>query len=142
MNILDVNVLIPLYRADHELHEAASTWWRESSGSGEAFSVPDLVWVGFARMVTHRKMFPVPSSSDEAWAFARALMAQPTYLTWLGHPRTMEEFARLCDRSGARANLVTDAYIAACAQAYGGTIVTFDRDFRKFDDLRVLELTA
>ena len=41
----------------------------------------------------------------------------------------------------ASANLVTDAYIAAAAIALGATVVTFDRDFRRFDGLSVLELS-
>lgn len=110
--------------------------------AGERFTVPDLVWVGLARMTTNQRMFPVPSSFDEAWAFVQAVIAQPAHATWVGHPRTLEEFARLAAAAGARTDLVTDAYIAGCAAAYGGTVVTFDRDFRKFDGLRVLELSA
>ena len=41
----------------------------------------------------------------------------------------------------ASANLVTDAYIASAAMAMGATVVTFDRDFRRFDGLSVLELS-
>lgn len=142
MNVLDVNVVIPLYRGDHVHHAAATAWWEQSASAGEAFTVPDLVWVGLVRMTTNRRIFPEPSTFHEAWEFAAALMAQPTYTTWLAHPRTLEEFVRLSDNAAARADLVTDAYIAACAATYGGTVVTFDRDFRKFDRLRVLELAA
>ena len=42
--------------------------------------------------------------------------------------------------AGASADLVTDAYIAAAAISLGATVVTFDRDFRRFDGLSVLEL--
>jgi predicted nucleic acid-binding protein len=34
---------------------------------------------------------------------------------------------------------VTDAYIAASAVTLGAGVVTFDRDFRKFDGVRILE---
>ncbi|WGX98418.1 TA system VapC family ribonuclease toxin [Nocardioides sp. L-11A] len=141
MNVLDVNVVIPLYRGDHSHHAAATAWWQQSVTAGETFTVPDLVWVGFVRMITNRRVFPEPSAFRDAWEFAAALMAQPTYTTWTAHPRTLEEFTALSAQAGARADLVTDAYIAACAATYGGTVVTFDRDFRKFDGLRVHELT-
>lgn len=141
MNVLDVNVVIPLYRPDHELHDAATAWWKRSMDAGERFTVPDLVWVGFTRMLTNPRMFPVPSSFEDAWSFVEAVVAQPAHATWVGHPRTLEEFARVAAAAGARADLVTDAYIAGCAAAYGATVVTFDRDFRKFDGLRVLELS-
>ncbi|MBU2696218.1 TA system VapC family ribonuclease toxin [Pimelobacter sp. 30-1] len=142
MFVLDANVVIPLYRGDHPLHAVATQWWQATVTAGKAFTVPDLVWVGFARMVTNPRVFAEPSSFRQAWEFAAAVMAHSKYVTWSGHPRTIEEFTRLSDGAGARADLVTDAYIAACAATYGGTVVTFDRDFRKFDDLRVLELSA
>lgn len=142
MNVLDVNVVLPLFRADHSLHSAATRWWEASVESGETFTVPDVVWHGFVRMTTNHRMFAAPASFEQAWEFAQAVMAQPLYLTFLTHPRTLEEFARLATAAHARGDLVTDAYIAACAAAYGGTVVTFDRDYRKFDGLRVTELAA
>jgi len=142
MNVLDANVVIPLYRGDHPFHAAATSWWQESVAAGETFTVPDLVWVGFARMITNRRMFPEPSAFTDAWEFAAAVMAHSKYVTWAGHPRTLEEFTRIGVEAGARSDLVTDAYIAACAATYGATVVTFDRDYRKFDGLRVRELTA
>ena len=140
--VLDVNVIIALASASHPLREAATEWWAETKATGQPFTVPDLVWVGFARILTNSRSVPTPVTWEDAWHFAEAFMAQPKYLRFLVDPRTMEEFVRLASTAGARGDLVTDAYVAACAAAYGGTVVTFDRDFRKFDDLRVLELSA
>jgi toxin-antitoxin system PIN domain toxin len=140
MNVLDVNVVLALFRADHPHHRAATAWWEESLARSEPFTVPDIVWHGFARMTTNHRMFGVPATFDQAWTFARAVIAQPQHLAFTTHPRTLEEFARLATAADARGDLVTDAYIAACAAAYGGTVVTFDRDFRRFDGLRVTEL--
>lgn len=36
------------------------------------------------------------------------------------------------------ANLVPDAYIATVAITHGCPVATFDRDFRRFDDLTVV----
>lgn len=38
----------------------------------------------------------------------------------------------------AAANLVPDAYIAAMAIEHDCAVATFDRDFRRFDGLRVV----
>jgi toxin-antitoxin system PIN domain toxin len=140
MNILDVNVLVALYRPSHPHHVAATDWFDESLRSGEPFTVPDLVWVAFVRLMTNRRVVPAAATFDESWAFARAVQQQGTYATYQAHPRTLVEFARLCSETRALANLVTDAYLAAIATSFGGTVVTFDRDFRKFDDVRVTEL--
>jgi toxin-antitoxin system PIN domain toxin len=140
--VLDVNVVIALASGGHPLRPAATAWWEKTLESGETFTVPDIVWVGFARIVTHQRGVPRPVAWAEAWRFAEAFMAHPKYLRFLVDPRTMEEFVRIAGDAGARGDLVTDAYIAGCAAAYGGTVVTFDRDFRKFDGLRVTELSA
>lgn len=142
MNIPDVNVLVALFRPDHRYHRAAAAWWAASSDRGEPFSVPDVVWSGFTRVVTNGRIFEEPASFAQAQDFVGALLAQPTHATWVAHARTLEEFARLGADVSARGNLVTDVYIAACAATYGGTVVTFDRDYRRFDGLRVRELSA
>lgn len=142
MNIPDVNVLVGIFRPDHPFARAATAWWEESADRGERFTVPDVVWSGFTRVVTNGRAFDEPASFEEAQGFVAALHAQPTCATWVAHPRTLEEFARIGADASARGNLVTDAYIAACAATYGGTVVTFDRDYRRFDGLRVRELSA
>ena len=142
MNLLDVNVLVALFRPEHEFHTAASAWWAESMARGEALTVPDAVWVGFIRLVTNSRVFSEAASLADAGAFQDAVEAQPSYLSFRLHPRTMAEMRRLGAQASARGDFVSDAYIAACASVYGGTVVTFDRDFRKFDGVKVLELAV
>ncbi len=139
MNLLDVNVLVALYRPSHPHHAVASQWLRESLSRGEPFTVPDVVWLGFLRLVTNRRVLPAPATFGQAWEFVASLRAQPAYLQFSPHPRTLTEFARVGLRANASVNLVTDAYIAASAVTLGATVVTFDRDFRKFDGVRILE---
>ncbi len=55
-------------------------------------------------------------------------------------PGTLGVFEEAVRKARASGNLITDAHIAASAMASGATLVTFDRDFRRFDDLRLEEL--
>lgn len=142
MNVLDVNVVVSLFQADHPHHTVSSDWLRAAVGRGETLTVPDLVWVGFVRTVTNPRVFAVPATFEQAWNFLQAVVEKPGYRTYVSHPRALAEFAMQGASVRASGNLVTDAYIAGCAAAYGGTVVTFDRDFRKFDGLRVLELSV
>ncbi len=103
-------------------------------------TVPDLVWVGFIRVVTHPRILRPPSSPEEAWRFVEAVQAMGTYIQYASHPRLMSLFAAHCRDANASADLVTAAYIASATAALGATLVTFDRDFRRFDGLSVLEL--
>lgn len=139
MNVLDVNVLIALFRPDHVHHERATTWWDASQQAGKSFTVPDVVAVGFCRLVTNRRIYSVPATFAEACDFLGALRAQDLSLGFVADPRTMAEFERLGHSIDVRGDLVTDTYIAAVASSYGATVVTFDRDFRRFDGLRVFE---
>jgi hypothetical protein len=102
--------------------------------------VLDLIWVGFVRLVTNRRIFSHPSTADEAWEFVEAVRKQGVYIEYAAHPGLLSLFGRQVSSAGASANLVTDAYIASAAIALGATVVTFDRDFRRFDGLSVREL--
>ena len=142
MNVPDVNVLVALYRPDHAHHHAATTWWRQSAGLGETFTVPDLGWVGFVRVTTNPRIFEEPATFDEAWRFVETISSVPTHLRMSSAGGVLDQFTRLGQQVGASGNLVTDAYIAGTAAALAGTVVTFDRDFRKFDGLRITELAV
>lgn len=142
MLVLDANVVVALFRPEHTHHDVARRWWLETMAAGAAFTVPDIVWAGVTRLLTNPRVFEVPATFEQAWRFAEAMMLQPSYLRAQTGSRVLDEFANLGLEVKARGDLLTDAYIAACAAAYGGTVVTFDRDFRKFDGLRVLELAA
>jgi toxin-antitoxin system PIN domain toxin len=142
MNVLDVNVLLAAFREEHPAHERATGWISGSIETGEPFTVPGLVWVGFMRMATNRRVFAVPATFDQAWEFAQAVQRQGPYIAHLAGGRELAEFARIGADASASGDLVTDAYVAATASTLGASVVTFDRDFRKFDGVRVAELTA
>jgi hypothetical protein len=46
-------------------------------------------------------------------------------------------FDRLCRRTGAKGNVIPDAYLAALAIESGSEFATADRGFARFPDLRV-----
>ncbi len=98
--------------------------------------VSELVLSGFVRVVTHPKVFDPPAPIDSALAFANAVRGQPMAISVGPTDRHWQIFERLCRASGAKGNLVPDAYLAALAINSGGTLVTADRDFSRFAGLR------
>jgi len=52
-------------------------------------------------------------------------------------PRHWQIFTGLCAESGARGNLVPDAYLAALAIETGSEWISTDRDYRRFRGLRL-----
>jgi predicted nucleic acid-binding protein len=64
------------------------------------------------------------------------LREQPNRVQLEPGPRHWEIFERLCRESGAKGNLVADAYLAALAIESGCEWVTTDRDYSRFKGLR------
>lgn len=127
----DVNVLVAAYRADHPHHRAALRWLKaqlKAAAQGARLLLLPMVCVSFARVVTHRRIFDVPATAEEAFEFVEALLAYPgCEMPPLG--REWAAFTALCKGKAITANLVQDAWIAAAARTLGATLVTFDRDF-------------
>lgn len=138
MIVLDVNVLIAAFRSDHPHHTIANPWLSELLGGYDDVVVPDSVWVGFLRIVTHPMAMTQPSALDEAAEFVREVVSAPAYLTAAPFTEAASRLVELCRESQATGNLVPDAYIASVALGYGCPVATFDRDFRRFDGLTVV----
>lgn len=88
------------------------------------------------RVVTHPRVFKTPSPLDLALEFAAALRAQTNCVLVGPGQRHWDIFERLCRESGAKGNLVADAYLAALAIESGCEWVTTDRDYSRFRGLR------
>lgn len=139
MIVLDVNVVVAAFRADHPHHERVRPWLDGILRTSAPFAVPDVVWLGLVRLCTNPRVFPVASTIAETLAFARALAAQPSYVHLGGLRDGIEPFLTMVAEASAGANLTTDAYIAAIASVWAADVATFDRDFRRFDGVRHVE---
>lgn len=101
--------------------------------------MPDLVWVGFIRVVTNRRIFAVPADLGEAFDFVTALRAHDGYRTSEIDRELITTWMSECIDGQAGGDLVPDAYVAAVARRISGTVVTRDRDFRRFAGLRTFD---
>jgi uncharacterized protein len=136
--VLDVNVLLASFRADHVHHPVARPWLERALAAGGGVLIPDLVWVGFVRLVTNSHVFAVPSTPAEAFEFVDAVCAAPSYAGIAGLTDGIRAFRDTMLGANAWGNLVPDAYLAAIANAHAAPIASFDRDFRRFDGLEVI----
>ena len=137
MVIPDVNLIVYAFREDTPRHEQALAWLTSRLGDpAEEIIIPDLVWVGFLRICTNPRIFCEPSSIEETTTFVRTVLAQPFYR--MAPPLGIDPLLDLVIESQTRGDLVTDAYIASIARQLGATVATYDRDFRRFDDLRLV----
>ena len=136
MVLPDVNVLVYAYREDVEGHAAYREWLERVINGDEAYGVSELALCGFIRIVTHPKVFRAPTPLADAFAFAEQVRVQPGCIRVEPGVRHWQIFDRLCRESGARGNLVADAYFAAMAIESGCEWVTTDRDYSRFKGLR------
>lgn len=138
MIVVDVNVLLAAFRQDHVQHDRARPWIERVLSSGEEVVIPDAVWIGFVRVATNRAVFEVPATAAEAFEFVASVTGAAGYNVMPGLADGLALFARVCLESEASGNLVPDAYIASIARAYACPVASFDRDFRRFDDLEII----
>jgi hypothetical protein len=103
----------------------------------ELYGIADIVLSGFIRIVTHPRVFVDPTPAADAISFCDALRSQPAATVLAPGPRHWGLFTDLCAKTGARGNLVPDAYLAALAIETGSEWITTDRDYRRFDGLKL-----
>ncbi len=136
MRLLDVNVVLAAHREDHPHFKAARTWLDHALATRSPFSVPDLVAGSFLRVATNRRILSLPTPVNEAFNYLRALRDQPSHVMLGPGPLHLEILERLCVNADAQGDLIPDAQLAAIAIEHASELVSFDRDFARFADLR------
>ena len=135
MIALDVNVLLAAHRADHPHHDALRAWLDDLVSRREPFTVPAFVWSSFIRIATNRRIFTIPTPVPDAFAFLRAIRAQPQHLALESGERQVELFEQLCLETESSGDLTVDAFLAAFALEHGAAVASLDRDFARFPGL-------
>ena len=88
------------------------------------------------RDASRRREIPHRRWAARRAGFAAALRDRSNAVLVAPGPRHWTIFERLCTESGARGNLVPDAYHAALAIESGSEWITTDRDYGRFPGLR------
>jgi toxin-antitoxin system PIN domain toxin len=133
--LTDVNVLVSAYREDALHHRQCHAFVEEMVNGQANYGFTDIVLSGFLRVVTHPRVFAVPSPFGHALTFVSSLRDQPNARQVMPGDRHWSIFCQLCEDAGAKGNLVPDAYLAALAIEQGCDWITLDRDFSRFPGL-------
>jgi toxin-antitoxin system PIN domain toxin len=137
---LDANVLLYSSNSQSELHKPARAFLSRLAMGGRLVYVFWPTVMAYLRIATHPAVFPRPLSESEATANVESLLG-------LAHVRSPGEidgfwkaFRGVCAPLAVRGNLVPDAHVVALMRLHGVTeIWTRDRDYRKFEGIRVLD---
>jgi toxin-antitoxin system PIN domain toxin len=133
--LFDVNVWVHAHREDSDKHDTAARLVREILNSGETFAYSPLVLSGFLRVVTHPKVFTIPTDFETAMRFTRSITTHPSGREVLPGPAHWNIFTHLAYSVKPKGNLFPDTYLAALAIEAGCTWVSGDNDYARFPGL-------
>ena len=135
MFLPDVNVWVALAFESHVHHVAANNWFDSASNEMSAFC--RMTQQGFLRLATNPKMAPAGAVTlSDAWKMYDNFLADPD-VCYSDEPPGLELLWRGYTQGGTFTHKVwNDAFLAAFARAADCEMVTFDKEFAKFTNLR------
>ncbi|ADI14524.1 type II toxin-antitoxin system VapC family toxin [Truepera radiovictrix] len=136
MILIDANLLIYAHVMGSPQHHAAHAWLDAQLSAGYRVGLPWPSLLAFLRLTTNPRVFERPLTAAEAWAQVEAWLSVPS--VWLPtptaeHPKLLRD---LVTQTGATANLIPDAHLAALALEHGLTLCSTDGDFGRFPRLK------
>ena len=135
---VDANLLLYASDASSSFHERALGVLEQCAEGPELLYLPWPVVMAYLRIATHPAIFERPLSPREATTNVEALLGR-AHVRPLGEIDDFwEVYRRTTEGLVVRGNLVPDAHLAALLLQHGvATLWTHDRDFRKFEGIRV-----
>jgi toxin-antitoxin system PIN domain toxin len=137
---IDVNVLLYASDAASPLHQRAAAFL---SGLAEGPDLLYLAWptiAGYLRIATHPGVFVRPLEPDEAAQNIEMLIRRPHVRTLSEEEGFWELYREVAGKRPTRGHDVPDAHLATLLRQHGvATLYTNDRDFRRFDFLKVTD---
>ncbi|MCW2649694.1 MAG: hypothetical protein JWR32_670 [Mycobacterium sp.] len=136
MKIVDANVLLYAVNSASAHHRACQRWLDGALSGSDAVGLAWVPLLAFVRLTTKEGLFPSPLRPEEAIGQVAEWLSAPTAVAVNPTPRHAEILARMLANVGTGGNLVNDAHLAALAVEHRATIVSYDRDFGRFDGVR------
>ncbi|NLG62024.1 MAG: type II toxin-antitoxin system VapC family toxin [Candidatus Cloacimonetes bacterium] len=137
MRVVDANVLLYAVNEDARQHESSVAWLDRALSGADTVGFSWIAMLAFARIATRSDIFRAPLTTSEAFEQLDVWIAAPGGRVLNPGEKHLDILSRLADESGTAGNLVNDAHLAALAIEHRASVVSFDRDFARFDGLRV-----
>ena len=136
MVIVDANVL--LYAVDNASahHHPTREWLDASLGGAEGVGLAWTALLAFIRIGTSPSILQAPMTADEATSQVQAWLDAPAAVITEPTARHAGLLRGLLCQTGTAGNLTADAHLAVLAIEHGAEIVSYDRDFARFQGVR------
>lgn len=137
---IDVNLLLYASNRRSEHHSRALEVLRGIAGGPSIFYVFWPVIMSYLRMATSPWIFSPPLRPDDARSSVASLIQRAHIRTPGEHDGFWQHFEHVTEGMTIGGNLVPDAHLVALMHQHGvSEIWTHDRDFRRFDGVRVVD---
>jgi toxin-antitoxin system PIN domain toxin len=137
--LVDANVLIYAFRRDSPHHSACYRWLATALAGEEAVATTSVVELALLRVSTLPSLGKAAATTRDVFRFLGALSTQAAALRIEPGPAHTRLFAELCEALGLRGNDLNDAFLAALAIEYDATLVSADRGFTRFPELKLFD---
>lgn len=141
MKAIDTNVLIHAHREEMDKHKEALELIHDLAEGDTAWAIPVFCISEFLRIATHSRVFDPPTPLETALTAIEDLIQSPSVCLLFPQDGYWSIFTRVMRQGNALGNIVFDAQIVALCLEHGvQTLVSEDRDMRRFKDLEVIPI--
>ena len=135
-------MLLYAYDSDSPRHAPCAAWLSGVLSGAEEVGLSFVVALGFIRLATHPVIWARPMPTTDAIAIVRSWLARPQVRPLQPTETYWETLQAVAPDSRAVGSVVMDAHLAALARERGATVVTTDRDVRRFTGVRLFDLSV
>jgi toxin-antitoxin system PIN domain toxin len=137
---IDANLLLYASDSSSRFHTRALATLRTYAEGSELVYMFWPVAMAFLRISTHPAIFEQPLSPAQAAANLDALLVRPNVRSPGEREGFWAAYQGVSEHTVVRGNLVADAHLVALMRQYGvATMLSHDRDFHKFEGVRVYD---
>ena len=138
MIVIDINILIYAYHTAAPLHRPAKRWVEKTFLGSEPVGLAWSVLHAFLRLTTGPGILSPPMSMVGSASILSEWLSRPIAHVVEPGNRYWPVLHRLLIDSQIRGGMVMDAHLAALTIENAAILYTTDKDFSRFDELRVV----
>lgn len=141
MKLLDANILLYAYDKSAAHHDTCRLWLESAFNEAETLALPWQTILAFVRISTNPRAVKHPLSNAHACDIVNAWLERPNVVVVNAAERFWSILRQQILEAQVSGPLVTDAALAALAIEQGATLCSTDRDFRRFEGLKLVDPT-
>lgn len=142
MILCDANLLLYAYDQSSPLHAKSRRWLEATLSADKPVGFAWVTLLAFLRISTNARAVANPLMLAQATTTVASWLELPSVTVPAPGARHWEIFERILRGAQAKGPLVMDAHLAALAIEHGAELASADRDFARFEGLRLVNPLA